>query len=51
MDGLSLGPIALVALGIGICALGGLLTAWTAGRREGVDRAADGVSEPTERHM
>ena len=40
----------LLALGVGICAAGGLLSAWAAGRREGVARAADEMPKPAERH-
>ena len=46
---LNLGIIAVV-LGVGICAAGGLLSAWAARRREGVDEAAEERPKPAERH-
>lgn len=38
----------LLALGVGICAAGGLLVAWAGSRREGV-RASDEMPKPAER--
>ncbi len=39
----------VVALGIAICAAGGMLASWAASRREGVDRAVDGMRKTAER--
>ena len=39
----------LLALGVGICAAGGLLASWAASRREEVDRAVDEMRKPAER--
>ncbi len=49
MDSSIFGVIAL-AVGIGICAAGGLFAAKPLGRREGVDRAADEMPKTTERY-
>ena len=43
-----IGAIAL-ALGVGICAAGGLLAARAGSRREGVDPAVDDMRKPAER--
>ena len=39
----------LVALGVGICAAGGLLASWAASRREGVDPGGDEMRKLAER--
>ncbi len=48
MEGSIIGVIAL-ALGIAVCAAGGLCAAQTASRRVGVDRAADETPKTEER--
>ena len=48
MDSSIFGVIAL-AVGMGICAAGGLFAAQTASRRMGVDRAADETPKTEER--
>ncbi len=49
MDSSIFGVIAL-AVGMGICAAGGLFAARTASRREGIDRAADEMPNTAERY-